>query len=138
MILDERDATVHVGLSANTGWAGGRHDGRVDGDSPAAYATERGAIMNINMKTTIKCGELGLANRAQAVSILRHVVQALEEDPEASIEPLFCNLVSIQMWLLEAARVHFDKEKVLASWTNDSVNTSCESAMSAPIKYKLY
>lgn len=90
------------------------------------------------MKTTLKCGELGLVNRAQAVSILRQAAQALEENPEAPIELLFYNLVSVQMWLLEAAHVHFDKEGIAALWDNDSVSTSCGSAMSAPIKYKLY
>ncbi|GEM_PF-1572919 len=97
------------------------------------------------MKTAMKCGELGLVNRAQAVSILRQAAQTLEQDPEASAELLFYNLVSVQMWLLEAAHVHFDKEEVLAVWDNDSVSrdndsvsTSCGSAMSAPIKYKLY
>ena len=90
------------------------------------------------MKTTMKCGELGLVNRAQAVSILRQAAQALEENPEAPIELLFYNLVSVQMWLLEAAHVHFDKEGIAALWDNDSVSTSCGSAMSAPIKYKLY
>jgi len=90
------------------------------------------------MKTTMKCGELGLANRAQAVSILRQAAQALEENPEAPIELLFYNLASVQMWLLEAAHVHFDKEGIAALWDNDSVSTSCGSAMSAPIKYKLY
>ena len=89
------------------------------------------------MKTTLKCGELGLVNRAQAVSILRQAAQALEENPEAPIELLFYNLVSVQMWLLEAARVHFDKGEVPV-WDNDSVSTSCGSAMSAPIKYRLY
>jgi len=90
------------------------------------------------MKTTLKCGELGLVNRAQAVSILRQAAQALEEDPEVPVELLFYNLVAVQMWLLEAAHVHFDKEGIAALWDNDSVSTSCGSAMSAPIKYKLY
>ena len=90
------------------------------------------------MKTTLKCGELGLVNRAQAVSILRQAAQALEENPEAPIELLFYNLVAVQMWLLEAAHVHFDKEGIAALWDNDSVSTSCGSAMSAPIKYRLY
>ena len=91
------------------------------------------------MKTTLKCGELSLVNRAQAVSILQQAARALEEDLEVPVETLFYNLVSVQMWLLEAAHVHFDKGEVpVPVRDNDSVSTSCGSALAHPIKYKLY
>ena len=51
----------------------------------------------------MKCGELGAANRSRAVALLRHAADTLEQEPEAAVELLLSNLLSVSVWLTEAA-----------------------------------
>ena len=53
--------------------------------------------------STVTCGELGAANRSRAVALLRRAADTLEQEPEAAVELLLSNLLSVSVWLTEAA-----------------------------------
>jgi hypothetical protein len=57
------------------------------------------STLTVSMLT---CGELSAANRSRAVELLRQAANTLEQVPEASVELLLRNLLSVSMWLIEA------------------------------------